>query len=85
MLDNGDGQRRPLHRVGARAQLVEQNQAVVVRLPQNFHCVGHVGGEGGQALLNGLLVAYIRQNPVKYPHRGAAVGGNVQAALGHQA
>ena len=85
VLDDGDGQRRALHRVGTGSQLIKQDQAVVVRLPQNFHGVGHVGGEGGQALLNGLLVADVRQNPVKHPHGGATVGGNMQAALRHQA
>ena len=57
---------------------------MAVRLLQNLHDVHHVGGEGGQALLNALLVADIRQHPVEYAHRAAVVGGDVEPALGHE-
>ena len=83
-LDDGGGQGRTLHRVGARPQLVEQDQGPVVRLLQNAHDVGHVGGEGRQGLGDGLLIPNVGQHPVKDPHRGVRPGGDVQAALGHE-
>ena len=85
ILDDGDGQRRALHRVGARPQLVEQDQALLIRQLQYLHCVGHVRREGGQALLDALLVAHVRQHPVEHLHGALVAGGDVQAALGHQA
>ena len=84
VLDDGNGQRRALHRVGARAQFVKEQQAVLVRLMQDFHGVGHVRREGGQALLNALLVAHVRQHPVKDPQPASVVCGDLQPALGHQ-
>ena len=83
-FNDGNGQGCALHRVRTGAQLIEQQQALVVHLPQDLHNVGHMGGEGGQALLNALLVAHIRQHPVEYTHGAAAVGRDMQAALGHQ-
>ena len=85
ILDDGDGQRRALHRVGARPQLVEQDQALLIRQLQYLHCVGHMRREGGQALLDALLVAHVRQHPVEHLHGALVAGGDVQAALGHQA
>ena len=84
VLDDGDGQRRALHRVSARAQLVKEDQTPVVRLLQYLHRIGHVGREGGQALLDALLIAHIRQNAVEHLHGALVSGGDVQPALGHQ-
>ena len=84
MLDDSDGQGRALHRVRAGSQLVEQHQAVAVRLLQNLHDVHHVGGEGGEALLDALLVADVRQHPLIYGHGAAVRRRDVEAALGHQ-
>ena len=84
VLNNGNGQGRPLHRVGARPQLVKEQEAVLVRLTQNFHGVGHMRREGGQALLDALLIPHIRQHPVKDPQPAPVVGGDLQPALGHQ-
>ena len=84
-FDDGNGQGRALDGVRTGSQLVKQQQALVVHLPQDLHDVGHMGGEGGQALFDALLVAYVCQHPVEHPDGAAAVGGDVQAALGHQA
>ena len=43
-----------------------------------------MGGEGGEALLNALLVADVRQHPVIDRHGAAVRHGDVEAALGHQ-
>ena len=85
LLNDGDGQSRTLHRVCAGAQLVKQQQTVVIHLLQDPDDVGHMGREGRQALLDALLISYVRQHPAEHPHGAAAVGGDVQAALGHQA
>ena len=84
MLDDGDGQRRALHRVGAGAQLVEQDKAVAVRLLQNRHDIGHMRRESGQILLNALLVADVRQHPAVDRDGTAVRRRDVEAALGHQ-
>ena len=83
-LDDGNGQSRPLHRVSARSQLVKKQETVLIRLTQNFHGVGHMGGKGGQALLDALLVPHICQHPVKHPEMAAVFGGNLKATLGHE-
>ena len=43
-----------------------------------------MGREGGQALLDALLVADVRQHPVEHAHRAAVSRGDMQPALGHQ-
>ena len=47
-VDDGGGQSRALYRVGTCAQLVQQDEGTVVRLLQDAHNVGHMGGEGRQ-------------------------------------
>ena len=77
-------QRRAFCGVGARAQLVEQHQVPGRHLVHDGYDVGHVGGEGGQALLDGLLVANVRVHFLKGGKLRAHGPRNVQAALGHQ-
>ena len=84
VLDDGDGECRALHRVGARPQLVEQDQAPVVRLLQYLHGVRHVRRERGQALLNALLVAHVRQYPREHLHRALIPRRDMQTALRHK-
>ena len=43
-----------------------------------------MGGEGGQALLDALLVTDVGQHPFVNGHLAAVPGGDVQATLGHQ-
>ena len=83
-FDEADGQRCALRRVGARSQLVKQHQRLVVALIYDLDNVFHMGGEGGQALLDALLVADVRQHLGENGNGAAVVGGNVQAALGHK-
>ena len=85
ILDDGDGQGRTLYGIRTGPQLVEQQQAVLVRLPEDLHGVGHMGGEGGQALLDALLVAHVSQDAAEHSQAAAAVGRDVQAALSHEA
>ena len=83
VLDDGDGQSRALGGVGARAQLVKEDEGVLVALGEDADDVGHVGGEGGEILLNALLVADIGQNVAEHRQAAAVGGGDVQAALVH--
>ena len=85
LLDDGDGQCRTLNGVGARAQLIEEDQAVLVRLVQDLHDVFHMRREGRQTLLDALLVADVGQHRGKDAHGAAVVAGDMQAALRHQA
>ena len=83
VLDDGDGQRRALGRVCARAELVKEQQRALVARLQHTHGVGHVRRERGQRLLDALLVADVGHDLVEHGH-GAAVGTrDVQAALRH--
>ena len=81
-----DGHRQggALGGVGARAQLVQQHQGISPRLLQDGYDVGHVGGEGGQGLLDGLFVADVGEHLGEHRHLAARPGGNLQPGLGHQ-
>ena len=48
LLDDGLCQGSALHRVGTSAQLVQKNQAAVVRNLKNLDDIHHVGRKGGQ-------------------------------------
>ena len=84
VLDDGGGQGSPLHGVGAAPQLIEEDEGLLVGLGEHAHDVAHVGGEGGQGLSDGLLVADVRQHPPANLDGAAVPGGGVQAALGHE-
>ena len=84
-LDDGDGQGRALHRVGARPQLVEEYQAVCIGLRQNGHDIGHMCRKSRQILFNALLIADVRQHAAVDGHGAPVPGGDLQAALGHEA
>ena len=45
--------------------------------------IGHVGGEGTQALLNALLVPDVREHILKHGQLGAVEGGDVKLSLIH--
>ena len=83
-LDDGGGQGRALDGVGARPQLVKEDQRLVVRLPENAHNVHHVGGKCGQTLGDGLLVAHVGQHPAEHLYPAVVGDGDMQAALGHE-
>ena len=82
-LQNGDGKRRTLHGVGARAKLIDENQCARLRTRQNAHDIDHVGGEGGEGLLDALLVPDIRPYSGEDTHAGIPPCGNVQTGLEH--
>ena len=83
-LNQCDGQRRTLRRVGSGTQFVIEHQGPIIALLHHIHNGSHVAGEGGQALGNGLLVADVRQNGIKGGKLTAIPGRDVEAALRHQ-
>ena len=83
VLDNGHGQGRALGGVGAGAQLVKQDQGAVIALFDNIDDIAHVGREGGEILLNALLIADVCQDVAEHRQVAAVVGGDMQAALVH--
>ena len=85
LLDDGDGQSRAFGRVGAGAQLVQQHKGAGGGQFQNAGDLGHVAREGGQALLDALLVADVHQILLKDADLAALVRRDQKAALGHGA
>ena len=58
-IQDGYGQSGSFGGIGAGAQLIEEHQAIGIGLGQNADDIGHMGGEGAEALLDALLVANI--------------------------
>ena len=83
-LQDGLGESRALQGVRARAQLVKKDQRVLVRLLDDGHQVGHMGAEGGQALLDGLLVADVRKDLIEDGYLAPFLRRQEQAAHGHE-
>ena len=69
LLDDSLRQGGALHRVGTGAQLVQEDETAVVRHLEDVDDVHHVGGEGGERLLNALLVADVPPPPGCPPPR----------------
>ena len=65
-------------------QLVEQHEAVFVRLPQNGDEIDHVAGKGGQRLLNALLVADVAENMGENRNRAALCRRDVKPRGRHE-
>ena len=84
LLDDRFRQGGALYRVGARSQLVQQDQAAAVRHLENLNDVHHVGRKGGKGLLNALLVSDVRQNVLKHGDAASLPRRNHQAAHGHE-
>ena len=61
--EKADRERRALHRIGAGARLVQQHQARRTRRAGDGRQVLGVTGEGGQVVLDRLLVADVRRAP----------------------
>ncbi len=83
-IEDTDGQGRAFRGIGAGTQLVEQAQAVFIYPAEDIHDGRHMGGEGGQALFNALLISDIRED---FPEEGkltAVPGRNVEAGHAHQ-
>ena len=83
-LDDGDGERRALCRVGAGAELVEEDETVAVADLKDLHDILCMRREGGKRLLDGLLVADVGEDPLVDVDGTAVVGGDMQTALGHE-
>ena len=83
LLQQADRQRCALGRVGAGAQLVQQRQRAGTGQFQNPGDAFHVAGEGGQALLDALLVTDVHQIFLKMTDGAVLVGGNQKSILSH--
>ncbi len=84
VIQQRHGQRRAFLRIGARAQLVEQHQALRVGLLQDVDDVGHVAGEGAEALLDALLVADVGVDAFEDTQLAALVNREHHARLRHE-
>lgn len=80
-LQNRLCQCRALSRVSTRAQFVEQHQIIRRHLVHDGHNRRHMPGEGGQALLDGLLVANIGEHLLKYRQLRPQIRRDLQARL----
>ncbi|MPN43950.1 hypothetical protein SDC9_191511 [bioreactor metagenome] len=85
VFENGYGEGRPFGGVGARAQLVEKREGADPYILCDLNDVLHVGGEGGQALLDALLVADIGKDVFKNRDLASLVGANLQTGGRHRA
>ena len=83
-LDDGNGQRRTLGRVGSGAELIKQHKAVFVADLKNLYNILCMRRERGKRLLDGLLVADVSENLLVDVDRAAVVGRDMQAAFGHE-
>ena len=83
-LDDGNGQRRALGRVGSGAELIKQHKAVFVADLKNLYNILCMRRERGKRLLDGLFVADVGENLLVDIDRAAVVGRDMQAALGHE-
>ncbi len=84
VAQDGARQGRAFLRVGARAELIEDHQRAGIGLLQDADDVGDMPAEGGQRLLDGLLIADIGVDRVEAGQLGAALSRDVQAALRHE-
>ena len=85
LVENSPAQRGPFGGIGARSQLIEQDQALGIRGLQDAGDARDVRTEGAERLLQALLVANVREDIVEDRHAAAVPGRHVHAALGHQA
>ena len=65
------GQSRALNGVGTGAQLVDEDEGLLVGVLQDVHDVRHVGRERGQGLLDGLFIADVRVDRLEDAHLAA--------------
>ena len=83
LVEDRPAQGRAVGRVGARPELVEQDQRARRRLAQDLADPPHVRREGRERLLQALLVADIGEHVVEDRELRALAGRDVQAGLGH--
>ena len=75
---------RTIDEMRTRAQFVEQHQIIRRHLVHDGHNRRHMPGEGGQALLDGLLVANIGEHLPKHRQLRPQIRRDLQARLRHQ-
>ena len=83
-LDQRDCQRRALGRVGARAELVQQDERFPVADADDLDDIFHMRREGGERLLDRLLIADVRQHQREHGNKAPVIGGDMQTAFRHQ-
>ena len=72
---DGLGEGGTLQGVGAGAQLIEQHQAIGRHGLEDLDDVAHVRAEGGERLLDALLIADIREHALEDREGGALSSG----------
>ena len=77
--ENGNCQSRALCGVCAGAQLIKEHQGIFIRFFNKMHHIGHVGGEGTEALLNALFIPDIRVNFLENAETGIIKGRYMKA------
>ena len=82
ITENGTGQGRTFLRIGAGAQFIHQHQRVNRGPGHDVLQICDVGAEGGQRLLDALLIADVRVDSVE-PGEMGFIGRHVQPGLGH--
>ena len=82
--EDGTRQRRTFLWIGASAEFVQDDQGAAVGLLQDVDDVGDVAGEGGEGLLDGLLVADVGVDGLEAGQLRAGLGRDVQPGLSHQ-
>ena len=83
-VQDRDGERRALRRIRARTELVDETQAVPVRAPENIDNVGHVRGEGGQILLDALLIPDVGEDLPEHRDLAPVSRRDVQTCHPHE-
>ncbi len=83
-LQNALCQCGALGRIRTCSQFVKEHQIPGGHLLHDFHNVGHMAGEGGQALLNGLFVPNVCKHLLEHRQLCAKVRRNLQPGLCHQ-
>ena len=84
MVHDRARQRRALLRIGARAELIKDDQRTMINLPEDANDVRDVAAERAERLLDGLLIADIRIDCLEAWQFRATLGGDVQPTLRHQ-
>ena len=77
-------QGRALSGIRSGTQFIKQHQVPGRHLMHNLHNVGHMTGEGRQALLNALLVSNVREYLLKHSQFRSRIRRYLQAGLRHQ-
>ena len=81
---NALGQRGAFGGIRSGAQFIKQHQVTGCHLMHDLHNIRHMTGEGGEALLDALLIADIREYLLKHRQFRSRIRRHLQARLGHQ-